>query len=301
LDTYSKDTSSFQVRKPSIKSIISAGRSSRDKIFLSSKYYLEDNYFPRNLIFLPFPFHSFSFYFGGMELQNSSISKSLQEVKQKIKNLKEKMGLRKEPVLVAVSKTKPYSMIEECYVAGHRVFGENYVNELVEKAPRLPEDIQWHFIGHLQSNKCKQLLSVPNLEVVESVDSFQLASNLDKAVQSIRKRPLKIFIQVNTSQEESKSGVEPNECKELVQKIINETKNLQFSGLMVIGKLDGPSEEDFKKLVECRKQICEQLNLSSNEVELSMGMSSDYEIAIEYGSTNVRVGSSIFGERVYQP
>jgi len=110
----------------------------------------------------------------------------------------------KQTRLVAVSKTKPASLVKLCYDAGHRHFGENYVQELVEKAKQLPNDIRWHFIGHLQSNKCKQLLEVPSLWIVETVDSYKLAQVLDKTCTNAgRKDPLNIFVQVKTSPEQN--------------------------------------------------------------------------------------------------
>jgi len=206
----------------------------------------------------------------------------------------------KQTRLVAVSKTKPASLVKLCYDAGHRHFGENYVQELVEKAKQLPNDIRWHFIGHLQSNKCKQLLEVPSLWIVETVDSYKLAQVLDKTCTNAgRKDPLNIFVQVKTSPEATKSGIEPVDVPELVAKIIKECKNLKFCGLMTIGQLEGDAQQDFKKLAYCKNDIVEKLKLSVDEVELSMGMSSDYETGIAMGSTNVRVGSIIFGTRYY--
>ncbi|KAL4180894.1 hypothetical protein AMTRI_Chr12g268390 [Amborella trichopoda] len=186
--------------------------------------------------------------------------------------------------LVAVSKTKPVELIRQVYDAGHRSFGENYVQELVDKAPQLPGDIEWHFIGHLQSNKAKTLL----------------ANYLDRAVAGVGRKPLKILLQVNTSGEESKSGVEPSGCVELAKHVKLGCPNLEFSGLMTIGMLDYSSKpENFKALVECRNEVCKALGIAEAQCELSMGMSGDFEQAIEMGSTNVRIGSTIFGAREY--
>eukprot|EP00252_Welwitschia_mirabilis_P014657 TRINITY_DN322_c0_g1_i1.p1 TRINITY_DN322_c0_g1~~TRINITY_DN322_c0_g1_i1.p1 ORF type:complete len:244 (+),score=53.15 TRINITY_DN322_c0_g1_i1:60-791(+) len=203
--------------------------------------------------------------------------------------------------LVAVSKTKPVSLIREVYDAGHRHFGENYVQELLDKAPELPADIKWHFIGHLQSNKAKALVAgVPNLYMVESVDSTKVANHLNRAVASTGRSPLKVLVQVNTSGEESKHGVEPSECAELARHVKSECPNLHFSGLMTIGMLDYSSRpENFQALSSCRKEVCKALGIPEDECELSMGMSGDFEQAIEMGSTNVRVGSTIFGAREY--
>jgi len=203
--------------------------------------------------------------------------------------------------VVAVSKTKPVALIQDVYDAGHRHFGENYVQEILDKAPQMPEDIKWHFIGHLQSNKAKALVSgVPNLYMVEGVDSQKVANHLDRAVSGLGRQPLKVLVQVNTSGEASKSGVEPSECLELAKHVKQECPNLRFSGLMTIGMLDYTSTpENFKTLSSCREKVCKELDIPEEECELSMGMSGDFELAIELGSTNVRVGSTIFGAREY--
>ncbi|KAL6538602.1 hypothetical protein OROGR_012590 [Orobanche gracilis] len=182
--------------------------------------------------------------------------------------------------VVAVSKTKQVPLLRQVYDAGHRCFGENYVQELIEKAPQLPEDTEWHFIGNLQSNKVKPLLSgVPNLSMVETVDDEKIANHLDRAIGNIGRKPLKVMVQVNTSGEEcglseTKYGVEPVECVEL-------------------------AKHNFKTLANCRSEVCKALAISSEQCELSMGMSGDFELAIEMGSTNVRIGSTIFGAREY--
>ncbi|XP_068709655.1 pyridoxal phosphate homeostasis protein-like [Montipora foliosa] len=210
------------------------------------------------------------------------------------------------PRLVAVSKLKPSECILEAYQHGQRNFGENYVQELIEKSnePKLLElkDIKWHFIGHLQSNKCNNLAGVPNLFMVETVDSVKLANTLNSSWGKQNKPdPLNVMVQVNTSQEENKGGCSRNQCVELVNHINSNCPNLKFKGLMTIGEInydwsqgDNP---DFVTLVQCRKDVCERLNLKVEDVELSMGMSSDFENAILMGSTNVRVGSTIFGAR----
>ncbi|KAK7245890.1 hypothetical protein RIF29_40744 [Crotalaria pallida] len=226
---------------------------------------------------------------------------SLRSVLQRVQLAAERSGRVAQQVrVVAVSKTKPVSAIREVYDSGHRCFGENYVQELVEKAPQLPDDIEWHFIGNLQSNKVKPLLSsVPNLAYVESVDDEKIANHLDRAVANIGRKPLKVFVQVNTSGETSKFGVEPTLCVDLVKHIKNCT-NLEFCGLMTIGMLDYSSTpENFKLLSSCRSEVCKALDISEEQCELSMGMSADFEQAIEMGSTNVRVGSTIFGAREY--
>lgn len=203
--------------------------------------------------------------------------------------------------LVAVSKTKPIPLIMSAYNAGHRHFGENYVQELKQKATEMPDDIKWHFIGALQSKKAKMLASIPNLYIVESVDKEKTAVALDKAVASAGiVSQLKVLVQVNTSGEDSKSGCEVGESADLV-KIIQTCKYLQFSGLMTIGAPDDSEEPAaFRILREERDRVADVIGVKSQSLILSMGMSDDFETAIEMGSDSVRVGSTIFGARIYE-
>ncbi|XP_077227152.1 uncharacterized protein LOC143860417 isoform X3 [Tasmannia lanceolata] len=256
----------------------------------------------------------------GPAMEGAAVSTALRSVLCRIQQASERSGRPSDRInLVAVSKTKPISLIQQVYDAGHRCFGENYVQELVEKAPQLPADIEWHFIGRLQSNKVKSLLgrarfsgidriysnmnkpaAVPNLDMVESVDNEKIANHLDCMVASIGRRPLKVLVQVNTSGEESKSGVNPSGCVELAKHVRLGCPNLEFSGLMTIGMLDYSSTpENFKTLSNCRIEVCNALGIAEDQCELSMGMSADFEQAIEMGSTNVRIGSTIFGAREY--
>ncbi|XP_031659907.1 pyridoxal phosphate homeostasis protein-like isoform X2 [Oncorhynchus kisutch] len=185
------------------------------------------------------------------------------------------------------------------------------VNELVDKAsnPQILEscpDIEWHFIGHLQKNNVNKLLGVPNLFMVETVDSVKLADKVNSSWLRLRTastQTLKIMVQINTSGEESKHGLPPGETVTTVKHILSKCAALHFSGLMTIGRYgydlaDGPNP-DFQALLSRRQEVCASLQLPLEDVELSMGMSTDFEHAIEVGSTNVRVGSTIFGNRDY--
>ncbi|KAI8872280.1 hypothetical protein GQ42DRAFT_161429 [Ramicandelaber brevisporus] len=221
--------------------------------------------------------------------------------------------------LVAVSKTKPAAAILAAYNAGHRHFGENYVQELVQKSSELPRDISWHFIGKLQGNKCKALAAIPNLWAVETIDSEKRARQMDDALQASRSvesatplsSQLNVFIQVNTSGEESKGGVgdlSSDSVCQLARFIHTECSHLKLRGLMTIGapdsdqeySTDGVHNPDFVALVKLRKDVAKSLDLESeHDLELSMGMSGDFEHALDLGATNVRVGSSIFGARNY--
>jgi len=212
------------------------------------------------------------------------------------------------PRLVAVSKTKPVEMIIEAYQAGHRHFGENYIQELCEKVVH-PEivakcpDIQWHFIGNCQSNKAKDLMNCANLYMIETVTSLKLANKLNSQAKD---KKVSVMVQINTSGEENKNGLEPSEGINVARHIVKNCDNLNLSGLMTIGNLGNSVQAnekgdnpDFVKLVEVRKSVASELGLQEQDLELSMGMSNDFEEAIRMGSTNVRVGSSIFGARNY--
>jgi hypothetical protein len=201
--------------------------------------------------------------------------------------------------LVAVSKTKPSNMIQRLYGLGHRDFGENYVQELAAKAAELPKDIRWHFIGHLQSGKAKSLVKdIPNLAVIETVDSEKVASKLNAAVQQEGDRPpLSVMVQVHTSAEETKAGVTPSELDTLVDYIRGSCPNLRLTGLMTIG---APGDMGcFDTLRSCRDGLAARLGVPADSLELSMGMSGDFEEAVARGSTSVRIGSTIFGARDY--
>ena len=231
------------------------------------------------------------------------VSAALSRVHERI--LRACAEAQRKPRLVAVSKTKSPGLILAAYNSGQRHFGENYVQELVEKAnhPLLASlDICWSFIGHLQRNKCNKLASVRNLWAVESVDTERLATALDgswkRQLQEPTPHRLKVFVQVNTSGEDSKRGCHPSGTVALVNHVIKTCSGLEFIGLMTIGRMGCLSANpDFQCLEEVRQQVCRELGLGSDKVELSMGMSADLEEAIQNGSTHLRVGTAIFGAR----
>jgi len=246
----------------------------------------------------------------------SAIADNLAAVREKIGRAYDKIsgsgeedtdGSRITPRLVAVSKTKPVELVLSAYHEGQRHFGENYVQALVEKAedPRLSclDDIKWHFIGHLQRNKCNNLTQCPHLWMVETIDNERLANSLNLSCgrRNGDIQRLNVFVQVNTSGEKEKSGCVPSDTLPLVKHILDNCGHLVFCGLMTIGKsghdyMNGPNP-DFECLCKVKKLLCEELRLNSSDVELSMGMSADFEEAVAAGSTNVRVGSNIFGAR----
>ena len=225
------------------------------------------------------------------------VAANLAEVNKRIAAKCAALG-REEPVLVAVSKTKPLEYVTAALSAGQHHFGENYIQELVEKSAALADntDVKWHYIGQLQSNKVKMLVQCPNLALVHTVPSQKTAGKLNNASTELRPdNPLAVLVQVNTSGEESKGGVGPEEAAGLCQFIHGECDGLTLAGLMCIGKYGDDSSDDFKVLIGCRDAAAEALGVEASTLGLSMGMSHDFEQAIEYGAGYVRPGSTIFG------
>lgn len=224
------------------------------------------------------------------------VTENLNSITGQIENLRKSLDIHYPVRLVAVSKIQNIEKIRAAYEVKQLHFGENYVDELVEKAGQLDSDIQWHMIGRLQSNKVKTLLSVSNLYLLETLDSISLAKKLQKKCNQLN-RNLNVLVQVNTSGEGSKSGIPPEESFNMIQFIVDNCTNLHFQGLMTIGMHN--QVNDFIVLRELRREIASRLGLLEETLDLSMGMSSDYVQAIEHGSTSVRIGTSIFGERHY--
>ena len=228
-------------------------------------------------------------------LKNNYIS-----VKNNVKNICEKNNIPKEQVtLIAVSKTKPVSDIEQVYEAGCRDFGENKAQELKEKYEQLPKDIRWHFIGTLQKNKVKYVVGKAFL--IHSVDSYELALEIQKRAEKMDVH-CDILIEVNVAKETSKQGIfEFDEVINIIYKI-SLLNNVHIKGLMTIAPICENSEENsiyFKQLKDLSVDITHK-NIDNVSMDiLSMGMSSDYETAIQEGATYVRVGTNIFGHRNY--
>jgi hypothetical protein len=193
--------------------------------------------------------------------------------------------------LVAVSKTKPIADLLEVYNAGHRDFGENYVQELVDKQAQLPLDIRWHFIGHLQSNKVKYI--APFVHLVHGVDSFKLLQEINKQA-SKNNRVIDVLLQIHIAKEETKFGLDAQELKEILEHPqLPQLQNIRIKGLMGMASFT-PDESVIREEFRSIKSLADEWLPGS---VLSIGMSSDYRIAIEEGSTIVRIGSSIFGKR----
>jgi len=205
---------------------------------------------------------------------------------------------QKNVTLVAVSKTKTVEDILELYALGQKDFGENYVQELLEKQAKLPADIRWHFIGHLQSNKVK--LIVPFIHLIHSVDSFKLLNEINKQSQK-NNRVTNCLLQVHIAEEETKFGFDEKELDETISKYANmQMKNVEVKGLMGMASFTDDLNKvrnEFKYLRSLFDNY-NKLQITNHKLQtLSMGMSSDYKIAIEEGSNMVRIGSLIFGER----
>lgn len=198
--------------------------------------------------------------------------------------------------LVAVSKTHPVEIIQQVYDLGQRVFGENKVQELIEKNPKLPQDIQWHLIGHLQTNKVKYIAAF--IDTIQSVDSEKLLIEIDKQAER-NDRKIKVFLQVKIAEEDTKYGLEIHEAKELFLNYLNgQFPNILILGLMGMATFT-ENKNQVKKEFSVLKHLFDQLSVTSQLEKLSMGMSDDYLTAIETGANSVRIGSAIFGYRNY--
>ncbi|MFY8184648.1 MAG: YggS family pyridoxal phosphate-dependent enzyme [Bacteroidia bacterium] len=212
-----------------------------------------------------------------------------------------KKSLPSQVKLIAVSKTYPASAVEEAYKAGHRIFGENKVQEMSEKHEQLPKDIEWHLIGHLQSNKVKYI--APFVAMIHSVDSLKLLQEINKQAQK-NNRVIKCLLQIYIASEETKFGLDKEECKALLSSAeFNAMRNIEIVGLMGMATNTDNAlqiKTEFASLRSLFNEIrTNYIHKNIQQSELSMGMSSDYKIAIEEGSTMIRVGSSIFGARRY--
>lgn len=204
----------------------------------------------------------------------------------------------KEVTLIAVSKTKPVSMIREAMEAGQTVFGENKVQELCSKYEELPKDISWHMIGHLQRNKVKYIAD--KVDLIHSVDSLRLAETIHQEGKK-HNRVIPVLIEVNVAEEETKDGIRVEEALPLIEQI-SSLENVKICGLMTIAPFVNDPEENrsvFRKLRQLSVDI-KAKNMNNVYMDiLSMGMTNDYQVAIEEGATMVRVGTGIFGVRDY--
>ncbi len=216
-------------------------------------------------------------------------------IRKNLENIKE--GIPAQVTLVAVSKTKPNDMIMEAYEAGQQDFGENYVQELVDKYEQLPKDIHWHFIGHLQSNKVKYI--APFVYLIHGVDSVKLLQEINK--QALKNnRIINCLLQIYIAQEETKFGFSFEECETFLRsELFAQLKNIKILGFMAMASNTEDEAQIRKEFRSLKEFASESLIFNHSSLILSFGMSSDYKIAIEEGSTMIRIGSSIFGSRNY--
>lgn len=227
------------------------------------------------------------------------IKENLSEIEEKIQESCAKVGRdRKDVTLINVSKTKPVELLLEAYACGTRDFGENKVQEILDKYDKLPNDVRWHMIGHLQRNKVKYI--VDKVYMIHSVDSLRLAEEISK--EAVKKQvDVKILIEVNVAEEDTKFGISTDETIQLVRDVAK-LPNISMEGLMTVAPFVENPEENrhyFAKLRELSVDITKK-NIDNVSISvLSMGMTGDYQVAIEEGATMVRVGTGIFGERNY--
>jgi len=219
-------------------------------------------------------------------------------IKQNLQNIKSQ--LPQHVTLVAVSKTKPNSDIMEAYDTGHRVFGENKIQEMVEKYEQLPKDIEWHMIGHLQRNKVKYMAHFVSL--IHGVDSIKLLEEINKQAMK-HNRIIECLLQIKIAKEDSKFGMTESEATDIIQsKELSELKHVKIKGVMGMATFTDDKNIIKKEFLYLKKifETLKKYNAQNNEMEkISMGMSEDYQLAIECGSNMIRVGSNIFGSRNY--
>lgn len=203
--------------------------------------------------------------------------------------------------LVAVSKYHPVKQLQEAYAAGQRIFGESHAQELVAKAPLMPDDVQWHFIGHLQRNKVRQIM--PIVSLIHSVDSIRLLSTIDKEAARIG-RSVDVLLQLHVAQEEAKSGFAVEELMQLAENgEFQPFKHVRYRGLMAMATFTTDTAliaSEFARVASTYVTLLEkQIFPDADFNQLSMGMSDDWHIAVEHGATLVRIGTQIFGPRQY--
>lgn len=226
------------------------------------------------------------------------VTENYKEVQSFVKESEKKSSYGQSVTLIAVSKTKPSSDIKALYDIGVRDFGENKVQELCDKYDELPKDIKWHLIGHLQTNKVKYI--VDKVYLIHSVDSIHLAQQIEDECEK-KNVDVNILVQVNVAKEDTKFGLMPEDVMSMIESI-SKLPHIHIKGLMTIAPFVEDAEENRQVFSDLKKLSVDIRNKNIDNVSmdvLSMGMSGDYRVAIEEGSTMVRVGTSIFGERNY--
>lgn len=234
-------------------------------------------------------------------MSEANIVENYQEIDEKIRKAAERSGRKREDVkLLAVSKTQSAAEIKALKELGVPFFGENRVQEMEEKDVELKSEdivIDWHFVGHLQRNKVKYLMRMQNCKMIESIDSFRLAKEVNKRAKK-NERIIPVLIQINIAEDDNKFGIKAKNAEDFLQKIIK-FENLEVKGLMtILPYLD--EEECLRSYFKELKKLFDHLSQNVKKLsELSMGMTNDYQIAIEEGATIVRIGRALFGEREY--
>jgi len=209
---------------------------------------------------------------------------------ESIKSSSEISPNKKVPILIAVSKKRSVESIQVIYNLGQRIFGENYPQELLTKSESLPKDIEWHLIGHLQTNKVKKLLEqIPNL-VIESVDRVDVVKKISQYADV--KNRTKVYLEINISGEDSKTGCPIKDIYNVIDEIMKNKDKIEFVGIMSLGKIG--DKKEFEKMVEIKNEICEKYSLDKNKFIASFGTSQDFNEAILSGTDEVRIGHQIF-------
>ena len=220
------------------------------------------------------------------EKLKSNYNLTLENIKKSV----EKTSSKKSPILIAVSKKRSVESIQVIYNLGQRIFGENYPQELLTKSKSLPKDIEWHLIGHLQTNKVKKILEeIPNV-VIESVDRIDVVKKISQYGDV--KNKTKIYLEINISGEESKTGCPLDNINIVLDEIFKNKDKMELIGIMSLGKVG--DKKEFEKMVEIKNNICDKYGLDNNKFIASFGTSQDYEEAILSGSDEVRIGHQIF-------
>lgn len=215
-------------------------------------------------------------------------------ISENIKQYKEELG---DVSLVAISKTKPNKDLEEAYNAGQRIFGENKIQEMTDKWEALPKDIEWHMVGHVQRNKVKYM--APYIALIHAVDSLKLLKEINKEAKK-NDRTIKCLLQIKIADEDSKFGISKDEAKEILDsEAFAKFENVEVSGLMGMSTFTDDMDQVKKEFSYLHSVFTEFQQTYPKMKTLSMGMSGDYQLAVECGSTMVRIGSAIFGERNY--
>ena len=209
---------------------------------------------------------------------------------ESIKSSVDKSPNKKTPILIAVSKNRPVESIQVIYDLGQRIFGENYPQELLTKSKLLPKDIEWHLIGHLQTNKVKKLLEeIPNI-VIESVDRIDIVKKISQYAND--KNKTNVYLEINISGEESKTGCPIKDIFNVADEIVKNGEKMELVGIMSLGKIGDKTE--FEKMIEIKKEICEKYGFDKDKFIASFGTSQDFNEAILSGSDEVRIGHQIF-------